>query len=123
MVYKFVMDGNMELEEFVKKASGAIQINHKVTLIQQRLWNVLLANAYPDLGKQKKFSMPTEALLKYFPETRNTEHLKECLLALNRIQVQYNLLINGKVFLYLAFVQELSTSCVALFSGWFFPQQ
>ena len=35
-------------DEFIK-ASPAIQVQSKMTLLQRRAWNVLLANAYDDL--------------------------------------------------------------------------
>ena len=41
----------MQLAEIneVVKASPAIQIQSKISLLQRRAWNVLLANAYSDL--------------------------------------------------------------------------
>ena len=37
-----------EIKEVIK-ASPAIQIESKITLLQRRMWNVLLANAYNEL--------------------------------------------------------------------------
>ena len=44
-----------------------------------------------ELEDKKEFSINTERLLKYFPETRNTIHLKECLKVLTTTLVEYNI--------------------------------
>ena len=79
------------------KASGAIHIRHSVTLMQQKLWNILLANAFPDLGDVQKFSISIEKLLAFIPyKTRNIEYLKGCLVALRETTVEYNILGKDK---------------------------
>ena len=81
-----------EKKQEVIKASGSIHISHKITLMQQQLWNILLANAFPDLGNKNEFSISTAELLREFPETKNTLHLKECLKELAGTVVEYNVL-------------------------------
>jgi hypothetical protein len=45
--------GKLEKTEVIK-ASGAIQIENNITLLQRRAWNLLLANAYDELPTQEK---------------------------------------------------------------------
>ena len=85
------------MKKEVIKASGAIAIPHKLTLIQQQLWNVLLANAHPYLKDKEVFEVSEKDLLSYFPyETRNTEYLKECLNKLVTTSVEYNIFEKGE---------------------------
>ena len=42
----------LERDEFIK-ASPAIQIQSKITHLQRRAWNVLLANAYDELPNRE----------------------------------------------------------------------
>ncbi len=100
----------------VIKASGAIHIDHNLTLLQQQTWNVLLANAFPYLEKQDIFEMREDAFLSYFPyATRNTEHFKEILRVLNTTQVEYNIFRKDKskwgVFTLLAHAQLENGIC------------
>lgn len=83
--------------EMLIKASGAIAVSHKLTLIQQKIWNALLHKAYPDLGKQDVYKISEKDILAHFPyETRNTEHLKECLDAITLTKVTFNILGKDK---------------------------
>lgn len=85
------------MKDEVIKASGAIHIPHKLTLIQQQLWNVLLANAFHELKNKQVHEISEQELLDYFPyETRNTEHLKECLDVIVGTKVRYNILEKDK---------------------------
>ena len=45
-----------EINEVIK-ASPAIQIQSKISLLQRRAWNVLLANAYNDLPDKDIYSV------------------------------------------------------------------
>ena len=81
----------------VIKATGAIHISHKITLLQQQVWNVLLAHAFNDLGTKVVYTMKESDLLEYIPyETRNTEIIKEALKVLNTTQIEYNLFSKDK---------------------------
>ena len=44
---------NLAKRNEVIKASPAIQIQSRITLLQRRAWNVLLANAYDELHRQR----------------------------------------------------------------------
>lgn len=76
----------------VIKASGAIQITHgKLTLVAQKLFNVLLAYAFPYLENAREFSIPVQKILQHFSyHTKNYDHLKEAGRLLNRTQAEYN---------------------------------
>jgi hypothetical protein len=43
-----------EPKKEVIKHSAAIQISSHITLLQRRMWNVLLANAYDELSTEEK---------------------------------------------------------------------
>jgi hypothetical protein len=40
----------MHNKKEVIKASAAVQVQNKMTLLQRRAWNILLAHAYDELG-------------------------------------------------------------------------
>ena len=78
----------------VIKHSGAIQVsNNRITLLQRRAWNVLLANAYDDLPIKEQFDVSLKDLsdiLSY--NSNNYEALKEALRALRRVEIEWNIL-------------------------------
>ncbi len=81
------------MKQEVIKASAAIHIPHKLTLVQQQLWNVLLAKSFHELDQKEEHELTEQDLLSYFPyETRNTEHLKDCITTIVRTVVEYNIL-------------------------------
>jgi len=74
------------------KASAAIHLPHILTLDQQRAWNVLLANAFPRLGKEKLHTITEKELLSYYPyEHRHTDRIKKDLDVICRTTVTYNI--------------------------------
>lgn len=75
----------------VIKATGAIQISHTITLVQQQLWNFLLAHAYPDFDKKDEYTISISKIMAYLANSRNEEHIKESLKGL-AIRVEYNIL-------------------------------
>ena len=77
----------------VVKASPAIQIQGKISLLQRRAWNVLLANAYNELPYEDihRVSM-VELAAKLGFDSKNEEYLKEMLRGLRRCEVEWNLL-------------------------------
>ena len=77
----------------VVKASPAIQIQSKISLLQRRAWNVLLANAYNELPNQEihRVSM-VELAAKLGFDSKNEDYLKEMLRKLRSCEVEWNLL-------------------------------
>ena len=81
-----------EINEVIK-ASPAIQIQGRITHLQRRAWNVLLANAYHELPNQEIHSISVRALAaKLGFDSHNHEHLQEALRALVDCTVEWNIL-------------------------------
>ena len=77
----------------VIKASPAIQIQSKITLLQRRAWNVLLANAYNELPDKEIHTVGVaELAAKLGFDSKNDDYLKEMLKELRHCEVQWNLL-------------------------------
>lgn len=79
----------------LRKASGALQIEHKVTINEQRVWNILLANAYSNLPYKKEFSVNMREIMHYF-EYEDYTHIQESIKALVGTVVEYNLFEKDK---------------------------
>jgi len=85
-----------EINEVIK-ASPAIQIQSKITHLQRRAWNVLLANAYNELPNTDIHRVSVAELARKLGYASNdTEHLKETLEALGSCQVKWNVLNKDK---------------------------
>ena len=85
----------MKLEKIneVIKASPAIQIQSKITLLQRRAWNVLLANAYNELPDKDIHTVSvSELAAKLGFDSGNHNYLKEVLESLGDCKVEWNLL-------------------------------
>ena len=81
-----------EINEVIK-ASPAIQIQSKISLLQRRAWNVLLANAYNDLPDKDIHSVSmVELAAKLGFDSKNQEYLKDMLRSLRSCEVEWNLL-------------------------------
>ena len=81
----------------VIKASPAIQIQGKMTHLQRRAWNILLANAYNDLPtKQVHTVSVAELSAKLGFDSKNEDYLKEALRALRNCEVEWNILRKDK---------------------------
>ena len=79
------------------KASPAIQIQSKMTLLQRRVWNVLLANAYDELPNTDIYRVSVaELAAKLGFNSKNEHYLKEILEALVDYKVKWNLLDKDK---------------------------
>ena len=77
----------------VVKASPAIQIQGKITHLQRRAWNVLLANAYKELPhKDIHIVSMVELAAKLGFDSKNEGYLKETLEALVDCTVKWNVL-------------------------------
>ena len=88
---------NLAKRNEVIKASPAIQIQSRITLLQRRAWNVLLANAYDELPDKDIHRVSVaELAAKLGFKSGNREHLKETLEALGSCQVKWNLLNKDK---------------------------
>ena len=85
-----------EINEVIK-ASPAIQIESKITHLQRRAWNVLLANAYNELPNQEVHRVSVAELAKSLGfNSRDYDHLKETLEALVDCTVKWNILGKDK---------------------------
>ena len=81
----------------VIKASPAIQIQSKITHLQRRAWNVLLANAYNELPDKDIHSVSiVELAAKLGFDSHNQDYLKETLEALVDFTVKWNILGKDK---------------------------
>ena len=81
-----------EINEVIK-ASPAIQIQGRITHLQRRAWNVLLANAYHELPNKEIHTISvSELAAKLGFDSHNYEHLQESLRALRAFEVQWNIL-------------------------------
>ena len=81
----------------VIKASPAIQIQSKVTHLQRRAWNVLLANAYNELPNKEIHRVSViELATKLGFDSHNQDYLKDTLEALVDCTVKWNLLGKDK---------------------------
>ncbi|MCG9134698.1 replication initiation protein, partial [Candidatus Poribacteria bacterium] len=79
------------------KASPAIQIQSKMTLLQRRAWNVLLANAYDELPNTDIYRVSVaELAAKLGFNSKNESYLEEILEALVDYKVKWNLLEKDK---------------------------
>lgn len=88
---------NLEKRNELIKASPAIQIQSKMTLLQRRAWNVLLANAYDDLPNTDIYRVSiAELAAKLGFNSKNEDYLKEILEALVDYKVKWNLLDKDK---------------------------
>lgn len=86
-----------KINEFVK-ASPAIQIQSKISLLQRRAWNVLLANAYNELPNQEVHHVSmVELAAKLGFDSKNEDYLKATLKALVDCKVEWNILDKDKV--------------------------
>ena len=86
----------LERDEFIK-ASPAIQIQSKITHLQRRTWNVLLANAYDELPNRDIHRVSVAELAKSLGfNSHNEDYLKETLEALVDCTVKWNVLGKDK---------------------------
>ena len=85
-----------EIKEVIK-ASPAIQIESKITHLQRRVWNVLLANAYNELPTTEVHRVNIAELAKKLGfNSKKLDYLKETLEALVDCKIKWNLLNKDK---------------------------
>ena len=81
----------------VVKASPAIQIQSRISLLQRRAWNVLLANAYNELPDKEIHSVSiVELAAKLGFGDGNQEYLREVLKSIVDCTVEWNVLDKDK---------------------------
>jgi plasmid replication initiation protein len=77
----------------VIKPSAAIQISNKITLLQRRCWNFLLANAYDELPKKEIYEISIADLTNVLCfDSGNVEYLKKSLENILKCTVKWNIL-------------------------------
>ena len=85
-----------EINEVIK-ASPAIQIQSKISLLQRRAWNVLLANAYNELPDKDIYTVSMiELAAKLGFNSGNRNYLKDVLRSLVDCTVEWNILGKDK---------------------------
>jgi plasmid replication initiation protein len=84
----------MHSKKEVVKHSGAIQVsNDRISLLQRKIWNVLLANAYDDLLNKEIYSIKLKDLASILRfDSKNFEFLKEAVAEMQTILIQWNIL-------------------------------
>ncbi len=81
------MDCNLEL----KKHINLIHCSNNLTLVQRKLFNALLFNAYPDLGFKREFYIKTKNLCEIIGYKSNDyKSIKKSLLELMVINIEWN---------------------------------
>lgn len=88
----------MSKKKEVIKHKGAIAIENKISFLERKVWNVLLANAYYDLPNKSVFDIPLNDLAKSLEfDSNNLDYLKKALRKLGDTKVEWNILnSNGK---------------------------
>jgi hypothetical protein len=76
----------------VIKHSSAIQIENKITLLQRRVWNLLLANAYDELPVKEEYQVGISELIEFLDSTHNDKYLKDSLKNLMSTILEWNIL-------------------------------
>lgn len=81
----------------VVKASGAIQMTNKISLLQRRTWNILLANAFDELLEIEEHKIEVKQLVNILNfASKNEEHLRHSLKELTTTAVEWNILRKDK---------------------------
>ena len=77
----------------VIKASAAVQVQNKMTLLQRRAWNILLAHAYDELPTEEWHHIGVHDLMQVLEfHSKNEDYLKDALEALVGCKVKWNVL-------------------------------
>jgi plasmid replication initiation protein len=77
----------------LKKHVNAIHCSNNLTLVQRKLFNALLFNAYPDLPYQQQFQIKGKDLYRLIGyNSKDTAKLKEALLGLITIAIEWNVI-------------------------------
>src|SRR5688500_8281930 len=77
----------------VIKHSAAIHIQNNITLLQRKVWNVLLYHAYDDLPYKEVYQIGVKELKRHLNYNSNDdEYLKQIVRALVNCLVEWNIL-------------------------------
>ncbi len=77
----------------VIKHSAAVQISNKISLLQRRCWNLLLANAYDDLPNKEIYEIKIKDLSEALGfDSKNLEYLKNSLEQITSFTLKWNIL-------------------------------
>ena len=83
----------MEDKTEVIKHSAAIHIENKVSLLQRRAWNILLAHAYDELPHKEVYSVRVKDLIDQLGyDSKDENHLKAALKTLATCAVEWDIL-------------------------------
>lgn len=92
----FATEEAMRKTEVVKH-SAAIQISNRITLLQRRAWNVLLAEAFDQLLSEEIHRLPVKRITEYLQyDSKNEQHLKDALTELMSTTVIWNMLLKDR---------------------------
>ncbi len=81
----------------VIKHSAAIQVENRISLLERRAWNVLLANAYDELPTAETHRIAVADLTRVLGYTsRNHLHLRETLKSLMSAMLEWNIVNKDK---------------------------
>jgi len=83
----------LEKKEVIKH-SGAIQVSaNQISLLQRKIWNVLLANAFDDLLSKDEYSIKIKDLAEILKfDSNDIELVKEAVTKMQKVLVQWNVL-------------------------------
>ncbi len=83
----------MSTKEVIKH-SGAIQVSaNQISLLQRKIWNVLLANAFDDLLSKDEYSITIKDLAEILKfDSNDIELVKEAVTKMQKVLVQWNVL-------------------------------
>ena len=83
----------LETKREVFKHSAAIQIHNKITLLQRRIWNVLLFNAYNELESEEEHHIALAELVKLLGyDSHDMDYLKEAAKVMMNCIVEWDVL-------------------------------
>ncbi len=79
------------------KSSAVIAISNKISLLQRKIFNFLIAYAYNDLGHKESYQIEIKYLMSIIGfNSKNISYLKESLTQLMTTIVEFNLLGKDK---------------------------
>lgn len=79
------------------KSSAVIAMSNKISLLQRKIFNFLIAHAYSDLESKESYQMDIKHLTQIIGfNSKNISYLKESLKQLMAIVVEFNLLGKDK---------------------------
>jgi len=98
----------MITKKTVIKHSAIIQITHKITLLEQHLFNALLTEAFDELKTQSIHKVNIDVLKEYVPGINSVNNLKKMLKNLRDTSVEYNIFEKDR---------EKEWGCLSLLAG------